>query len=107
MDHGLTRRIFDFGDGALTAGLGVVLLTDFHVLIDIDEDDMLRRDFAQRRQYRLNKKLAGPGDARAHVAVVVRQALMEHDAVAESDFLFKFFKILLAGFHLPPPSLPV
>jgi len=58
------------------------LLADFHVLVDIDFDDVFGRDLAKRRQYGLDKKFAGARYSRADMAVIIGQTLVKHDAVA-------------------------
>src|SRR4026207_1076537 len=107
VNHGFPGWILYFGHGSFAAGFGVVLFTNFKVLVDVDFDDMFWRHFTQRREHRFDEKSSRPRDARTDMTVVVGQALMEHDAVAEGDFLFDFFEILLAEFHLPPLSLSV
>lgn len=104
MDHGFTRRISYLGNGALVAGLGVILFTHLHVVVDIHQYDVLGSNLAEGRQHGLDKKFSRPRNARADVTVIIRQTLEKHDPVTERNFLFQLLKILFVAFHLNPPS---
>ena len=88
VNHGLARRIVDLGYRAFVAGLGVVCLADLEVLIDVDFDNMLRRHVTERRQHGFDKKLSRTGNARADMTMIIGQTLVEHNAVAQRNFLF-------------------
>jgi len=104
MNHGLTGRIFQFGNRPLIPCLGIILFADFHVFINIDFNNMLGGDFTERRQDGLDKKLSRAWNPRTHMAMVIGQSLVEHDPVPQRDLPLEFFEILLACFHLGPLS---
>jgi hypothetical protein len=99
MNHRFSRRGFYSGYFSFVTGFRPILLAVALVLVDIDFDDISTCNRTQRGQNRLDEKLPGAGNSRTHVSVVVRQTLMEHDAVSQGDFLFEFVKILLAACH--------
>src|SRR5688572_25253630 len=107
VDHRLAWRVLEFGDRSLVAGFGIILLANLHVLINRHFDNMFGCDFAEWRQHWLDKKCFGAWYARTDVTVIVGQALVEHDAVAQRDFFLECFEIFLAGFHLSPLSIVV
>jgi hypothetical protein len=104
VNHRLTRRVLEFGDGALVAGFSVILLADVHIRINIHRDNMLGRDFAQRREHRLDKKASRSRNARADMTVIIGQALVKHDAISQGNLFFELFEVFLADFHLAPLS---
>ena len=103
VDHRFARRIFELGNRPLVSRSSVVLLAYFHVFVDIHEDDIFARNIAERSKHGFDKKLSRTRNARAHMAVIVRQSLGEHDAVAERNFSLQFHPILLAGIHVDSP----
>src|SRR5438046_744517 len=104
MNHSLARRILYFGHGPFVSGFGVILLADLHVLVDIDFDNVLRSDFTERRQNGLDKKLLRAWNTRAHMAVIIGEPLVKHNAVAERNLLLQFVEIFFAAFHRNPLS---
>ena len=91
MNHSLAGRLFKLGYRSFVTCCGVVLLAHFDVFIDIDQDNVLGLDLTKRCQHRFNEKLPGAGNARAHVTVIVSEALVKHDSIAQGDFILEFF----------------
>ena len=66
---------------------------------------MLGRDFTQRREHRLNEEFPGTRYSRTHMPMVIRQALIKHDAIAQRHFFFEFLKLSFVACHFLSPFL--
>ena len=52
----------------------------------------------------LMKNFLGARYSRTDMTVIIRQALIKHDAVAQRHFLFEFLEFFFAAFHFSPLS---
>jgi hypothetical protein len=89
--HGLAGWAFDFGYLSFIARPSEILLANFHVFVDIDQDNVFALDLTKWRQHRFDKKFPRSRDASAHMTVIVGQSLVKHDSVSQGYFVLEFF----------------